>query len=109
MFAAAVSSGAHGVSASGGRRMTAEPASIAYEPPAPRPPLTFAEKASFASGDIVDGTVNFGIGVFIFYYLTAVCGLSGTVAGALLAVSTLCDAIVDPMIGSISDNPRSRY
>jgi GPH family glycoside/pentoside/hexuronide:cation symporter len=74
-----------------------------------RPPLTFRGKTLFAAGDIVDGTINFGIGVFIFYYLTAVCGLSGTVAGGLLAVSTICDAIVDPLIGSISDNTRTRY
>jgi len=55
-------------------------------PPA-RAPLKFRNKALFTAGDIVDGTINFGIGVFIFYYLTAVCGLSGSVAGAILAVS----------------------
>jgi GPH family glycoside/pentoside/hexuronide:cation symporter len=72
-------------------------------------PLTFRGKTLFSAGDIVDGTVNFGIGIFIFYYLTAVCGLSGTVAGGLLAVSTICDAIVDPLIGSITDNTRTRW
>ena len=63
----------------------------------------------FTAGDIVDGTVNFGIGAFIFYYLTAVCGLSGTMAGGLLAVSTVSDAMLDPLIGSITDNTRSRF
>jgi GPH family glycoside/pentoside/hexuronide:cation symporter len=72
-------------------------------------PLRFQDKAFFAAGDIVDGTVNFGIGVFIFFYLTAVCGLSGAVAGTLLAVSTVCDALVDPLIGSITDNTQSPW
>jgi GPH family glycoside/pentoside/hexuronide:cation symporter len=77
--------------------------------PARGAPLSFCDKALFATGDVVDGTINFGIGVFIFYYLTAVCGLPGVLAGALLAVSTISDAIVDPLIGSISDNTRTRY
>jgi Na+/melibiose symporter-like transporter len=64
-----------------------------------RPPLKVRDKALLAAGDIVDGTINFGIAVFIFYYLTVVCGL----AGAILAVSTICDAVLDPLIGSISD------
>jgi Na+/melibiose symporter-like transporter len=62
-------------------------------------PLKVRDKARFAAGDIVDGTINFGIAVFIFYYLTVVCGL----AGAILAISTICDAVLDPLIGSISD------
>lgn len=77
--------------------------------PGVRPALKVHDKAFFAAGDIVDGTINFGIGVFIFYYLTAVCGLSGTVAGAILAISTICDAVLDPLIGSISDNTHTRY
>ena len=77
--------------------------------PVGRPALSFRDKALFTAGDIVDGTINLGLGVFIFYYLTAVCGLTGTLAGTILAISTICDAILDPLIGSISDNTRSRY
>jgi GPH family glycoside/pentoside/hexuronide:cation symporter len=71
--------------------------------------LSARDKSLFAAGDIVDGTVNFGIGVFIFYYLTAVCGLSGTLAGVLLAASTISDAVLDPLIGSTTDNTKSRF
>ena len=88
--------------------MTAEVAAIQDEAPS-RQSLSFRDKALFSAGDIVDGTINFGIAIFIFYYLTAVCGLSGTVAGGLLALSTVSDAIADPLIGSISDNTRTRY
>lgn len=81
----------------------------AAAPVAADAPLSARDKSLFSAGDIVDGTVNFGIGAFIFYYLTAVCGLSGTLAGALLALSTISDALLDPLIGSITDNTKSRF
>lgn len=72
-------------------------------------PLSFIDKTQFATGDLVDGIINFGVGTFIFYYLTAVCGLSGTVTGTILVLSTVSDALLDPLIGSISDSTRSRF
>lgn len=71
--------------------------------------LSFRQTALFSFGDVVDGTITYGVGAFVFYYLTAVVGLSGTVVGALLALSIVCDAVLDPLIGSISDTTRSRY
>jgi glycoside/pentoside/hexuronide:cation symporter, GPH family len=46
---------------------------------------------------------------FIFFYYTAVLGLSGTLVGAALAISLILDAIADPLIGSWSDSVRSRF
>ncbi len=45
---------------------------------------------------------------FIFFYYTAVLGLSGSAVGVALAISMCLDAVLDPLIGSISDNVRSR-
>jgi GPH family glycoside/pentoside/hexuronide:cation symporter len=45
---------------------------------------------------------------FVFFYYSAVLGLSGTLVGAALAVSLAFDAAVDPLVGSWSDNTRSR-
>ena len=45
---------------------------------------------------------------FIFFYYSAVLGLSGTLVGAALAVSLAFDAVVDPVVGSWSDNLKSR-
>ena len=45
---------------------------------------------------------------FIFFYYSAVLGLSGTLVGAALAVSLAFDAAVDPVVGSWSDNIKSR-
>ena len=46
---------------------------------------------------------------FIFFYYSAVLGLSGTLVGAALAVGLAFDAGVDPFIGSWSDNIKSRF
>ena len=45
---------------------------------------------------------------FVFFYYTAVLGLAGGLVGAALAVGLALDAVVDPMVGSWSDNIRSR-
>lgn len=45
---------------------------------------------------------------FVFFYYSAVLGLSGTLVGAALAVSLAFDALVDPIVGSWSDNIQSR-
>jgi len=45
---------------------------------------------------------------FVFFYYTAVLGLSGGLVGAALAISLCFDAVVDPLIGSWSDNIGSR-
>ena len=46
---------------------------------------------------------------FIFFYYTAVLGLSGSAVGVALGLSMVLDSVLDPLIGSISDNIRSRY
>ncbi|HEY2356922.1 MAG TPA: MFS transporter [Phenylobacterium sp.] len=46
---------------------------------------------------------------FVFFYYTAVLGLSGSAVGTALGISMCLDAFMDPMIGSISDNLRSRW
>ncbi len=45
---------------------------------------------------------------FIFFYYTAVLGLRGALVGLALAVSLAFDAVVDPLVGSWSDNIQSR-
>src|SRR5260221_12140671 len=73
-----------------------------------QPPLKVREKAVFAAGDMVDGVVAWAVASYLFYYLTADCGLSGTLASLTLAISVVIDAVVDPQIGFISHNTRSR-
>src|SRR6188768_277759 len=43
---------------------------------------------------------------YVFFYYTAVLGMSGSLVGAALAISMCLDAAADPLIGSFSDSVR---
>ncbi|MFI4935640.1 MAG: MFS transporter [Caulobacterales bacterium] len=63
---------------------------------------------AYGSGTVVDSVTMQALTVFLFFYLTIVCGLSGTLAGLSGAVALAIDAIADPLVGSASDNSWSR-
>jgi GPH family glycoside/pentoside/hexuronide:cation symporter len=65
-------------------------------------------KIGYGAGQLVDGVTTNGINVFLLFYLTAVCGIPGNVAGLALAAGLIIDALMDPFIGSLSDGWRSR-
>ncbi len=74
--------------------------------PAMRPPLHV--KLAYSLGQAAqNGGFDAAI-AFVFFYYSAVLGLSGTLVGAALAVSLAFDAVVDPVVGSWSDNIESR-
>ena len=68
-----------------------------------------AVKLSYGVGHIVYGVSNTVIATFLFFYYTAVMGLSGSLVGAAAAISLIIDAFIDPLLGSWSDNVRSRW
>src|SRR5678815_2332701 len=49
------------------------------------------------------------VATFVFFYYTAVLGLSGSLVGLALAVSMGLDGFADPFIGSWSDGVRSKW
>src|SRR5258706_7668183 len=66
-------------------------------------------KTVYGSGALVDGMTSTAVNTFLFFYMTAVCGLSGSLAGASLVAALLVDSVADPLIGSLSDNTHSRF
>jgi len=64
--------------------------------------------AAYAAGAGVDGGVSNALNVFVLFYLTAVCGMPGAVAGAALGIGLAADAVADPLLGALSDGWRSR-
>ena len=72
-------------------------------------PLTRRFKAAYGAGSMADGIVTAGFGFFLLFYLTAVCGMSGTMAGTAKMIALLVDAFADPAIGLASDRIRSRF
>jgi len=72
-------------------------------------PLTRRFKLSYGAGSMADGIVAAGFGFFLLFYLTAVCGMSGTLAGTAKLIALLVDGVADPAIGLASDRMRSRW
>jgi len=64
--------------------------------------------AAYSAGAGVDGGVSNALNVFVLFYLTAVCGMPGALAGAALGVGLAADAVADPLLGALSDGWRSR-
>jgi GPH family glycoside/pentoside/hexuronide:cation symporter len=59
--------------------------------------------------DVVDNLVFISYELFILFYYSQVLGLSGTLAGAAILISMVIDALTDPIVGTWSDNLRSRF
>jgi GPH family glycoside/pentoside/hexuronide:cation symporter len=70
--------------------------------------LNRIQKLIYGSGALADGMANTALGL-LFFYMTAVCGLSGTLAGASFVIALLVDSVADPLIGSLSDNTQTRF
>ncbi|HEX3407457.1 MAG TPA: MFS transporter [Caulobacteraceae bacterium] len=71
--------------------------------------LGFGALGVYGAGALVENITTLIVGQLLLFYLTIVCGLSGTGAGIALGLTLVVDAIVDPVVGSISDNSRSRH
>lgn len=69
--------------------------------PRPLVKLVYSVGQTIESGYLV-------IAGFIFFYYTAVLGLSGSLVGTALGLSMVLDSVMDPLIGSVSDNIRSK-
>src|SRR5215472_3083157 len=68
----------------------------------------FPTLAAYGAGAGVDTIVNFAVNTFLLFYLTLGCGLPGSLAGLVGLISLSLDALIDPLVGSISDNLHSR-
>jgi GPH family glycoside/pentoside/hexuronide:cation symporter len=73
-----------------------------------RSKLSVTFKAIYGSGQLVDGVTQIALGTFLFFYVTAVCGLSGALTGASLSIALVVDAVADPVVGLVSDNSWTR-
>ncbi|MGL1893003.1 MAG: MFS transporter [Spirochaetaceae bacterium] len=71
--------------------------------------LKFKEMATFASGDLFGGGAQLIIGFFYLRFLTDVVRINPILAGTVILLSKVWDAISDPLMGSITDNTRSKY
>ncbi len=71
--------------------------------------LPLSRKAGYATGQLVELVVVSMLNVFVLFYVTVVCGMPGALAGLALGAGLVVDAVMDPLIGSLSDSWRSRF
>jgi len=72
-------------------------------------PLSTGLQFGYGLGQLLDGASSNAINIFLLFYLTAVCGLSGSAAGIAISAGLVIDAVADPVIGFLSDGWRSRW
>lgn len=72
-------------------------------------PLTRLQKMIYGSGDWGRASFNSLRQIFYAIFLTDVVGLDPRLASFAAFVSILWDAINDPLVGTLSDNVRSRF
>lgn len=72
------------------------------------PQLPLQTKLGYGVGQSAEGLTNGAFGTFLLFYYNQVLGISGTLAGLALGIALIVDAVSDPLMGSISDNWRSK-
>ena len=71
--------------------------------------VTRIDKLVYGVGAFGYGSVNQTLNNFLMFFGTGVLGLSGTLMGLAIAISTVWDAVTDPLVGALSDNYRGRF
>ena len=71
--------------------------------------LSLKTKIGFGMGDIYGGGAMVIIGMYYLYFLTDVLKINPALAGIVILVSKIWDAVSDPMMGIISDQTRTKY
>jgi Na+/melibiose symporter-like transporter len=70
--------------------------------------LSGTTKFFYGLGAVAFGVRDTGFNVFVLLFYNQVLGLDASLAGLALMLSLLADAVIDPLIGMVSDGWRSR-
>lgn len=71
--------------------------------------LSVMLKASWGVGGLATTSMLYLINMFVVFFLVRHVGIPAAVAGMLLAVTRLYDALINPFIGSLSDQTAGRW
>ena len=74
-----------------------------------REKLNFSTKLAYGSGDMGPAITANILVFFLLYFFTNVAGLPAGLAGSILAIGKIGDAINDPIAGILSDRTRTRW
>jgi len=73
------------------------------------PPLKFHTILLFGLGSVSNGVKSKSLSAFLLLFYNQIMGVSAVWIGTAMAVILIVDGFVDPVIGQISDNFRSRW
>jgi glycoside/pentoside/hexuronide:cation symporter, GPH family len=71
--------------------------------------LNFSTKLAYGAGDLGPAITANVLAVFLLLFFTNVAGLNAGLAGSILMISKVWDAINDPIVGMLSDRTQSRW
>jgi len=71
--------------------------------------INLSTKVAYGVGELASEVTGSVLVFFFLFFLTNVAGLNAGLAGTILLVGKVWDAINDPIIGWLSDNTRSRW
>lgn len=71
--------------------------------------LPLTTKLFWGVGQVGEGVKNAAFNSFLLFYYNQILGVSATLTALALGIAVLCDAISDPLVGSISDRFKSRW
>ena len=72
-------------------------------------PLDLKEKIIFGSGDLFIGGTQVILAFYYLRFLTDVIQITPALAGTIVLISKIWDAVSDPMMGVLTDNTRTRW
>ncbi len=75
---------------------------------AAEPRLGFWEKLLYGAGEGAEGVNSTALQTFLLFFYVQVVGMPGALCGLALFLALLIDGATDPIVGSWSDNLRSR-
>ncbi|MGF1512966.1 MAG: MFS transporter [Elainellaceae cyanobacterium] len=78
-------------------------------PHQPPPRLSVWTKLAYGAGGVGSSATGSMLVFFFLFFLTDVAGLSAALAGSVLMLGQISDAISDPLVGLLSDRTRSRW
>jgi GPH family glycoside/pentoside/hexuronide:cation symporter len=75
----------------------------------PQNSLSNMLKFSWGIGGLGTTSMLYLINMFVVFFLVRHIGISAAIAGSLFAVTRVYDAVIDPLIGSLSDRSKGRW
>jgi glycoside/pentoside/hexuronide:cation symporter, GPH family len=72
-------------------------------------PLSLSLKASWGLGGLGATSMLYLINMFVVYFLVRYAAIPAATAGTLFALTRFYDAVVDPLIGGLSDRSTTRW